>query len=212
MFKAKLYCITCDKKEMNYDEQVEHACEGGADAVLFKPKGLSAKEILFFGERIKGICAKYKATFILNDRPDLALALNCDGVHLGQDDIPIEWARQVLGGIKIVGRSASSLGQATTAAKEGADYILLGPIFSTPENPGQESNSVDLIRMVKSRVKVPVIACGGVNIDNVHEIIEAGADGIAVTRAVCGAKDVREAVSLLKAKIKDRRIANTGAK
>ncbi|MFH1367911.1 MAG: thiamine phosphate synthase [Elusimicrobiota bacterium] len=209
MFKAKLYCITCETKELNYDEQVEKACEGGADAVLFKPRNLTAKEILFFGQRIKDICAERKALFILNDRPDLALALNCDGVHLGQNDIPIEWARQVLGGIKVVGRTASSLGQATSAAKESADYIMLGPIYSAPEYSKKETVNIDLIRMVKDRVKIPVMAFGGIGMDNAREILDAGADGIAVSRAVCGAKDAREAAAALKAKISGARTAGT---
>lgn len=204
MFKAKLYCITCETREVNYDEQVEKACDGGADAVLFKPRNLNAKEVLFHGQRIKEICAKKKALFILNDRPDLALALNCDGVHLGQNDIPTEWARQVLGGIKIVGRTASSLGQATAAAKEGADYIMLGPVFSPPENSGKEIVNIDLIRMVKERVKIPVIAFGGVNVQNAQEVIEAGADGIAVSRSVCASKDIKEAAKALKARITEK--------
>ena len=187
MFKAKLLFITCESASIGFEEQAEQACEGGADAVLFRSRKLSAKEIIATGQRIKEICLSHKTLFILNDRPDLALALDADGVHLGQDDIPTIWARQVLGGRKIIGRTATSLGQATNAVKESVDYIIVRT----------DENSVDLIRMIKDRVKAPVIATGGITKDNIQEVLSARADGIAVSRSVCGAASPREAALLI---------------
>lgn len=188
MFRAKLYFITCESASIGFEEQAEQACAGGADAVLFRSRNLSAKEILQKGRGIKEICARRHVLFILNDRPDLALALDSDGVHLGQDDIPTIWARQVLGGRKLIGRTVSSLGQATNAVKESVDYMIV-------------PNTADLIRMIKERVKVPVIASGGITKENLNDAFGAKADGIAVSRSVCGAASLKDAAAALKTKI-----------
>ena len=201
MFKAKLYFITCESASIGFEEQAEQSCEGGADAVLFRSRKLSSKEILATGHRIKDICLKHKTLFILNDRPDLALALDSDGVHLGQDDIPTIWARQVLGGRKIIGRTVTSLGQATNAVKESVDYIIVSPLYSNPSGMVSAENSIDLIRMIKERIKVPVIATGGITKDNIQEVLSARADGIAISKSVCGAASTKEAIASLKNKI-----------
>ena len=130
MFKMKLYCITCTRNDLGYEEQVAQACRGGADAVQFRDNDLSDREILETGGRLKEICREKKVLFILNNRPDLTLAIDADGVHLGQNDLPPTWARQILGSRKIIGVSVSTLGEAIAAEKNGATYLGLGPIFA----------------------------------------------------------------------------------
>ncbi|MBN1622658.1 MAG: thiamine phosphate synthase [Endomicrobiales bacterium] len=196
-----LYCVTLKRDDLSYEEQVERACEGGADAVQLRDSDLPAKEIISLGKTLKNICHEKKVLFIVNDRPDLAVAIDCDGVHLGQDDISVEYARKILGPGKIIGCSTSSLGQALEAVREGANYVSVGPVFKTPIKPGKEAHGVDLIRIVKNRVKVPVIAIGGINQDNVQDVVQSGADGIAVVRAVCGADDIKKSAQQLKQKI-----------
>jgi thiamine-phosphate pyrophosphorylase len=198
MQKIRLYCSTCARQDIGYEDQVEQACEGGAEAIQFRAATLSAREILTVGVHLIDICRSRKVLFILADRPDLALALNADGVHLGPNDIPTEWARHILGGRKIIGRSVSSLGQATTADREGVDYLLVGPVFSSTD---QESRGVDIIRMVKERVKAQVLATGGMTPATVADAIIAGAEGISVGRAVCGAEFVKAAALEMKERI-----------
>lgn len=195
--KIKLYCITCKRSDISFEDQVEQSCQGGADAVLFRARDLSDRQILVFGEQLKAICRKYKALFILDGRPDLAFALDADGVHLEQDDIPMSFARQIISSRRIVGVSASSLNQATTLAQEGADYVLVGPLYRSAKGPGDESG-VDLVRLVKKRVKVPVIAFGGITTANASEAVTAGADGVAASEAICGAPSVRDAAKAMK--------------
>ncbi len=199
--KLQLYCITCKRTDISYEEQVEQACKGGADAIQFRDKTLSAREILETGKKLKEICQENKVLFLLNDRPDLALALDADGIHLGADDVPLFWARQILGGRKIIGCTVSSLGQALAAAKEGVQYLAVGPVYRPADKHRKEEQSIDLVRMVKERVKVPVIATGGITPENVEEVMRAGADGVAATRSLCGARLITQSVAEMKQKI-----------
>jgi thiamine-phosphate pyrophosphorylase len=199
--KIKLYSITSDRTDLSLEDQVEQACQGGADAVQFRDKSASAKKIIDIAQRLRDICKKFKVLFILNDRPDLANFVGADGVHLGQDDAPVELARQIMGPGKIVGCSVHSLGQAAAAQEAGADYIAVGPIYSTPNKTGEKPSGVDIIRMIKKRVRVPVIAIGGIGPDNISEVLSAGADGIACIGSVCGAKDVRAGAKSMKEKM-----------
>jgi len=194
----RLYCITCRRTDLTYEEQVEQFCAGGADAVQFRDKQYSPREVLQTGQRLKEICHEKKVLFIINDRPDLALALDADGVHLGPDDIPLPWARQILGGRKVIGCSVSSLGQALSAARDGANYLAVGPIFSVSNRTDREVRGVDIIRMVKERVKIPVIAMGGIDPDNIVEAVKSGADGVAAARSLCASSSVKIIVSEMK--------------
>ena len=212
MPQFKLYCITCPRKDLGYEDQTELACIGGADAVQLRDDGLSDRQILETGARLKDICARHKALFILNNRPDLALALDADGVHIGQDDVPLTVARQILGSMKIIGVSVSSLGEALKAEKEGASYLGFGPIFDTPIKSEKKALGLNAMALIKKRVKIPIVAIGGIDRDNVSEVIESGADGVSVIRAVCGAKDIANAARELKAKIDAVRVKKMDVK
>lgn len=195
-----LYVIL-DKKtclEADLAKAARQLIEGGADVIQLRDKVSDDK--IFFAEAIKirGITKAHKIPFIINDRLDLALAVCADGIHLGQDDLDITIARRLFGADKIIGRSTHNLAQALEAEKEGADYIGLGPVFSTPTKPDYQAVSLDLIKEVKGKIKIPFVAIGGIDQGNIREVLSAGARNIAVVRAVIGQKDIKTAVRNLK--------------
>jgi thiamine-phosphate pyrophosphorylase len=152
------------------------------------------RELLPQAQEIASLCRERGAYFIVNDRLDLALAVNADGVHLGQDDLPPMAARAALGPGKILGVSTHSLEQAIRAAEEGADYLGIGPIFPTATKPtGYAAVGCDTIREVQVRTDLPLVAIGGITVHNVGEVIRAGAAGVAVISAIAGAEDVTRA-------------------
>lgn len=177
------------------------AAEGGADIIQLREKDMAAREVVDLGRAIRKAIAGRDTLFIINDRPDIALAAGADGVHIGQDDIPPDFARAIIGKDKILGISTHSLAQALSAQKSGADYIGVGPVFSTPTKPDSEAVGLGLVREVRKAVNIPFVAIGGINADNIAQVIGAGAGRIAVVRAVCGAKDVRNAARILKEKL-----------
>lgn len=196
----KLYAITDLRAEdAEIFKKVEAAYRGGADIVQLRSKILTDGALYRVGVRFKKIAERHRKLFFLNDRPDLALAVGADGVHLGQDDLPIEGMRKILKGRDIfVGRSTHSLAQALAAVREGVDYIGVGPIFETPTKPAYPPVGTDLIRQVKRRVKIPFVCIGGIDENNLREVIEAGATRFAVVRAIFGAADVYPATANLR--------------
>lgn len=142
---------------------------------------------------------KNKCLFIINDRADIAKLAQADGLHLGQDDLPIEAARKILGPNKIIGKSTHSLKQAILAYKEGADYISIGPIFKTPTKPKYKPVGLKVLRSVEKRIRVPIVAIGGIDKNNIGEVRKAGAKIAAVVRAICNSGNIRKAVLELNA-------------
>lgn len=138
-----------------------------------------------------------KALFIINDRADIARLSGADGLHLGQNDLPIKAARALLGPRAIIGKSCHSLKQALNAEKEGADYVSIGPIFKTPTKPGYRAVGLGLLRQARRRLKAPIVAIGGINKDNIALINKANVKTAAVVRAVCKAKNIRKIVKEL---------------
>ncbi len=147
--------------------------------------------------RLKEIIAD-KALFIINDRADIARLVDSDGLHLGQDDLPVEAARRIIGRSKIIGKSCHSLKQAILAQEEGADYISIGPIFATPTKPDYPVVGLGLLESALERIKIPITAIGGIDKTNIARVKAAGAGIIAVVRAICQAKDIFKAVKELK--------------
>ncbi len=167
---------------------------GGADTVQFRQKDGSTRELIEMARDIKHLCASAGVSFIVNDRLDVAIASNSDGVHLGQDDFPISLARKILGKNKIIGGSAVTLDEARKCQKEGADYIGFGPVYPTTSKADAGAvTGIDLLKEVIDNVPLPLIAIGGVNKDNTPEVIIAGAYGIAVISAVCCQHDPEQA-------------------
>jgi len=201
---SQLYVITCPPAAgpQGYSSMVEAACAGGADVVQFRDKTLSWKARYEVCSELRKICRKHNVLFIVNDAVDLALAVQADGVHLGQDDLPQDVAEQLVqrAGVKdfLIGRSTHSLEQAKQAEREGADYIGIGPVFSTPTKPTYIPVGLQLVKEVTSQVKTPHVAIGGIDRDNVEQVLAAGAQRVAVVRAVCGASDVEKAAKQMR--------------
>ena len=175
------------------------AIRGGADALQLRDKAASARRLLEDARRLLALTRPAGIPLIVNDRADVAAAAGADGVHLGQDDLPIPEARRLLGPGRLIGRSTHSLEQALAAEAEGADYLGLGPIFPTPTKPEYGSIGTGLIGPVVSRVRLPVVCIGGIDRGNVERVLEAGGERVAVVRAVCGAADPEAAARDLKA-------------
>lgn len=201
--KVKLYFVTSDfQDEKKFLKTISIACKSGIDCLQLRLKNKTVNEILTIGSKIKKITKIFNVILIINDRADICLQLDADGVHLGQDDGPIALAKKILSNKKIIGRSCHSLKQALQAQKEGADYISCGPIFSTPTKPDYKPVGLNLISKYEEYVKIPYVAIGGIDLSNVDEVLKAGARRIAVVRAIQNSKDVATTVKELKEKIK----------
>jgi thiamine-phosphate pyrophosphorylase len=170
----------------------------GVKIVQYRDKVSPAAEMCEVCAALREIAWQRGVIFIVNDRADIARASDADGVHLGQDDLPVSSARQLLGSRKIIGKSTHSLAQARRAAKEDVDYIAVGPIFSTPAKPGTRPVGTELLARVRNVTDKPIIAIGGINRHNLGEVLEKGADGAAVISAILKAKNVRAAAVSLR--------------
>ncbi|MBI2217397.1 MAG: thiamine phosphate synthase [Candidatus Rokubacteria bacterium] len=162
---------------------------GGCRMVQLREKVLPSGVLLPAAEQLRERCRAAGVTFIVNDRVDLALAVEADGVHLGQDDLPPRAARPLLRRGMILGRSTHSVAQARAAQGDGADYVAVGSMFPTVTKPDSQLVGPELIRALRPEIRVPLVGIGGITADNVAEVIRAGADGVAVISAVCGADD-----------------------
>lgn len=188
----KLYLVTNSDKFENDDaflDAVASALKGGVDILQLREKTMPANRIIELGKKIKLLCAEYGAIFIVNDRVDIAYVLEADGVHLGQDDMDVESARKILGNNAIIGVSTHALEQAQKAVADGADYIGMGPVFTTPTKPGRKSVGLEYVEWVSNNIDIPAFAIGGIDLDNVNEVIEHGAKRIAVVRAIINAEN-----------------------
>jgi len=171
------------------DGVLEGAIAAGCRMVQLREKEWPSGRLLPLAERLRGRCRAAGVTFIVNDRVDLAVAVEADGVHLGQDDLPPRVARPLLRPGMLLGVSTHSAEQARAAVAARADYVAVGSIFPTATKAGFELVGPGLLRALRPEMRVPLIAIGGITAANVGEAIRAGADGVAVISAVCGAPD-----------------------
>lgn len=202
--EINLLCITCYREDVSYEQQVELACQGGADMIQLRDKKMSDKDLFDLSVKLQQICSKYNVYFTVNNRIDITDISNADGVHLGQTDLPVSYARKILGYNKILGLSASNYEQIIKADKKDIDYIGCGAIFSTITKPEANVSGMDMLNKLKNaKITKPVIAIGGIDKSNVSDVIKAGANGVAVVRAVCGAQDIKKAAQDIKKIILD---------
>jgi thiamine-phosphate pyrophosphorylase len=177
------------------------AIDNGVGIVQLRMKDAEAADVLREGERFQKVCAERNVPLVVNDRPDIALALEADGVHLGQGDLPPSVARAILGRGAIIGRSTHSTGDIEQAIAEHdaglCDYIAVGPVRQTPTKPGRPGVGYDLLRFASRSVSFPWFAIGGIDPGNVGDVVEAGASRIVVVRAITEASDPAEATRRL---------------
>jgi thiamine-phosphate pyrophosphorylase len=203
-----LYVITDVKsaRGLAHAEIARRAVSGGADVIQLRDKTLPCRDLLIEAYEIREITRDAGVLFIVNDRIDVALAAEADGVHLGQDDLPARDARRIAPPGFIIGVSVGGVTEAVVAEDAGADYVALSPTFSTAskENAGS-GHGLGILRDICSSVSIPVIAIGGINPRNVSGIIAAGADGVAVISSVVGEVDIAGAARQMKALIQSAR-------
>jgi thiamine-phosphate pyrophosphorylase len=189
---ARLYLV-CDARS---DAFLNAAIDGGVDVVQLRDKNAGDEQILEAAARFRAVCTRRGVPFILNDRPDLALACGADGVHVGQDDAPVAEARAIVGEERIVGLSTHSPSQVDAAT--GVDYIAVGPVHATPTKPGRPAAGVELVRYAAEHVHIPWFAIGGLDAGTLGEAVAAGARRAVVVRAITEAADPRAAAAALR--------------
>lgn len=180
-----LYLIT-DRavSGLTHEQTARRAVSAGIRTIQLREKEMPKKDIFKSAVFIRALTAKQKITFIVNDYIDVAMAVNADGVHLGQEDMPVKEARSIAGKKMIIGISTHSLTQALRAQEEGADYIGFGPLFHTGTKDAGRPRGLRTLREIRKYVTIPIVAIGGITWDNVHEVLHAGADAVAVISGV----------------------------
>jgi thiamine-phosphate pyrophosphorylase len=180
--------------EGRFEQVAEEVIRGGVKAIQIRCKRMSDKALLSISEKLREITCSSSTKLIINDRVDICLAVNADGVHLGQEDFPPKTARKLLGD-KIIGVSVHTIEEALKASDDGVDYISVGPLFPTKTklNAGAPVG-VNLISRIKRCVQIPTIGIGGIDLENVIEVIRAGADGVAVCSFILRAQNITSTV------------------
>jgi thiamine-phosphate diphosphorylase len=184
-------------------ELLEAVLAGGCRLVQLRDKTRSLADLWPVARALRARCREAGAWFIANDRADLALALDADGLHVGQDDLPAAAARRILRPGMILGVSTHDEAQADRARRDGADYVAVGSMFPTSSKTGFQLVGPELLRRVRTRIDGPLVAIGGIGEDNAASVIQAGADAVAVISAVCAAPDPEAATRRILARIKE---------
>jgi len=183
------------------EEFTEHIISGGATSIQVRLKTEPTRNIMDFTRRVLEVCTGTGVAVIVNDRVDVALATGAQGVHLGEEDMPVETARSLVGPEMIIGASVRDVSGARAAARAGADYLGVGAMFRTPIKPEQEPISLDILQEIRHEVKLPIVAIGGIDEKNAALLLEHGADGIAVISALRKCLDPKEGASRLRAAV-----------
>lgn len=182
----------------NLEDDVEKAILGGVTMVQLREKNIDNDSFIELAKKVKQVCNKYKVPFIINDNLEVALAVDSDGIHIGQDDLPASLVRQKIGPNKILGVSAHNLDEAIAAKKAGATYLGAGAMFSTTTKDNTTNLSIEQLQAITKNVDIPVVAIGGINYDNCLSLKNCNLAGIAVVSAIMAATNISEAVSNLK--------------
>jgi thiamine-phosphate pyrophosphorylase len=194
--EVSLYVVT--DPEMVGGRKLEDVCqealEAGVRVFQLRDKQASTRSLIEQAVGLKRLAERYGATFLVNDRADVAAASGAHGVHVGQDDMPLDEARQILGRHAVIGVSVRSPGEARAAERGGADYLAANLVFETPTKTDVEGSiGLDGVRRLRAASGLPLVAIGGIKAENTAQVVAAGADGVAVVSAVMAAKDVKKA-------------------
>lgn len=202
---VRLYAVTPEPKDpILLLEKIEGLLAGGVDAIQLRSRTLKDRPLVALGKEIKTRCAKVGALFIVNNRPEIALATDADGLHLGHEDLPIAFAREMLGHRKIIGLSTHSLPEAITAQRQGADYVSCGPVWATPTKPEYNAVGLNLIGFYKAALRIPFVVIGGVDQNNLDQVLEMGGKTVAVVRALFDAKNPESLAKEFKGKLEEK--------
>jgi thiamine-phosphate pyrophosphorylase len=196
MTLGRLYLVATPRphqSEAEFLARISAALSGGVDVLQLRCKDWEALPYLRLAERVRALAAAARLPFLVNDRPDVALAAGAHGVHLGQQDLPVDWARRILPD-GLIGRSSHQPADAERAIAERAAYFAVGPVWETPTKPGRKAAGLSYVRDVAARaIDIPWFAIGGITLENVQQVIDAGATRVALVRAVLDAPDPAEA-------------------
>lgn len=194
-----LYLVTNSDNKTNtqFLKIIEESIKGGVSLVQLREKTKSTLDFYNLARDVKKITTEYGVPLIINDRIDIALSVDADGVHIGQDDMPMTIAREILGD-KIIGVSASNLDEALKAEEDGADYLGVGAIYTTNTKNDAKSVSIDELKIISKTVNIPVVAIGGINHNNANELINTQINGISVVSAIMNSENPLESAKRLK--------------
>lgn len=202
-----LYVVTDSNLSLgrSHEEVVAQAIAGGADVIQYRDKDASDGQRYHTALKLQALASRAGALFIVNDSLDIALAANADGLHVGQDDFPADVARRLLGPNKVLGVSVENPEQAQKAARDGADYVAIGPIYPTSLAKPDAGIEIGLgpITELRRHTKLPIVAIGGIKHHHVADVCRAGADGIAVISAIVSAPDIAQAAREMKRLIRE---------
>ncbi|MFT0813585.1 thiamine phosphate synthase [Synechococcus sp. OH20] len=187
LLAAHLYLVTSPVP--HWLEVVEKSLRGGVTLVQYRRKNLPDREMLWDLRQLRQLCDRYQALMIVNDRVDLALVSQADGVHLGQTDLPVAQARQLLGAQRLIGLSTTNAEELAQALNSGVDYIGVGPVYATPTKAEKPPAGLEYVRLAAEKAHLPWFAIGGIDPHNLPEVLRAGASRVAVVRALMEAAD-----------------------
>jgi thiamine-phosphate pyrophosphorylase len=196
----KLYLVTDRGQTRGRDllAVVEQALDGGVRAIQLREKDLAGRELFFLAEKTKALCARYEARLFINDRIDVALAVDANGVQLGSGSIPIDAVRQLVGDTKLIGTSIHSPEEGLAAERAGADFVLFGPVYFTPSKAAYGNpQGLDALQRAVEKISLPVYAIGGIKPENIAAVKKTGACGAALISAVMSAKEPAAAAAEL---------------
>jgi thiamine-phosphate pyrophosphorylase len=208
-FPSSLYTIadTLGRSELSFTDLAEKFCAGGARLLQLRVKDLPSREFLAIAQDVRDICQRSGCLLIINDRADIALAVNSDGVHVGQEDLPLAAVRKVLGPRKLIGVSTHDPAQAVAAERGGADYIGFGPLFGTnTKATGYTVRGLDQLQQIRALVRLPIVAIGGITAERAASVLAAGADAVAMISDLMLADDVTTKVRETLEKIADKSV------
>lgn len=193
MKELKLYLVTDSDilRDRDFYNSIEEALKGGVTMLQLREKNASGKEFLEKAIKLREMTKKYNVKFIINDRVDIAMLCDADGVHVGQSDIPANKVRELIGEDKIVGVSARTVEEALIAKKNGADYLGVGAMFTTTTKLDAKSVSIEKLKEIQEMVSLPVVAIGGLSLSNIDKLKECNVDGYAVVSAILGAENIK---------------------
>lgn len=190
-------CLIADAEKMGKKDIISailEAVEGGVSLVQLRAKKLRTREFLEMSLKISEILKEKNIPFIINDRVDIALSCEADGIHLGQQDLSLLYARKIMGKNRLIGVSINTVNEAIEAEQGGADYLGVGPVFFTPTKEDlRPFLGIEGLREIRKIVRIPILAIGGINAENARKIIETGVDGVAVVSAILSSENIKKA-------------------